>query len=168
MNGIITFTKASVGLSGAAHTRLLATVIALVSVLSGSIDSAYLAAQVARPQTANVLYETGTTRGGFEDWSLTSTPDWQRLKGMLLNNGTRGGAGFAPIFAPYRPTSADYAVEAEIRVTREGNSFGVVVRADIRPDGRQAGYAVGMGFNLARPEQRPTHICYLERVAKWM
>ena len=151
-------------LSSATHTRLSATVIALMSVLSGSVDNADLAAQVSRPETANVLYETGTKRGVFEDWSLSSTPDWQRLKGMLLNDGTRGGAGFAPIFAPYRPTSADYAVEAEIRVIREGNSFGVVVRADIQPDGRKVGYAVGMGQNLARPVQRSTTICYLNGV----
>jgi hypothetical protein len=145
----------------ATHIRLLAIVIAFVSVLSGSDDSGYLAAQVPNPQTAKVLYETGTERGGFGDCSLTSTPEWQRLRGMLLNTGTRTNIDFAPIFAPYRPPSADYAVEAEIRVTREGNSFGVVVRADIQADNTELGYAVGMGVNLARPVQSPTHICYL-------
>jgi hypothetical protein len=162
MNGTITFTKAAVVdmlLSGAVHTRLSATVIALVSVLSGSAYRAELAAQSAEPRAANVLYQTGTKRGGFEDWSLTATPDWQRLKGMLLNDGTRGAPSFAPIIAPYSPESADYAVEAEIRVIRDGHSFGVVVRAR---DNR--GYAVGVGQNLMR---RTPNICYLDGSTSW-
>src|SRR5262245_2696808 len=96
----------------ATHMRLSATVIALVSVLSGSVSSAYLAAQVAEPPTAKVLYEAG----GFEHWSFPLTPDWTRLQGMLLNNGTHRGSVSAPIFAPYRPELAHYAVEADIRV----------------------------------------------------
>jgi hypothetical protein len=111
---------------GATHTRLSATVMALISVLSGPVDSAYLAAQVANPPTAHVLYEAGE----FEHWSFPTTPDWARLHGMLLNNGTHRGSFSAPIFAPYRPELANYAVEADIRVIEEGDSFGVVVRVD--------------------------------------
>ena len=147
--------------SDAAHTRLSAAMIALVSVLSGSAFSADLAAQRANPSTTHVLYETRT----FDDWSISSTtPDWARLRNMLLNRGTAKGAGFVPIFAPYRPTSADYAVEAEIRVIRDENSFGLVARGDVRTDGRNEGYAAGIGANLARPVQRTTSLCYLNGV----
>ena len=110
------------------HTRLSATVIVLVSVLSGSVYSASLAAQVAEPPTGNVLYEAG----GFEHWSFPITPDWTRLHGMLLNNGTKRGSVSAPIFAPYRPEVANYAVEAAIRVIEAGDSFGVVVRVALQ------------------------------------
>jgi hypothetical protein len=107
---------------------------------------------VAEPKTANMLYETGTEKGGFEDWSLTPTRDWRRLKGMLLNAGTYAGEDFAPIFAPYKPEYGDYAVEADIRVIENGYSFGVVVRAN----GKE-GYAVGVGVG-----NKHTHICYLD------
>jgi hypothetical protein len=130
-----------------------AALLVLVSVLSGSAYSAAPAAQ-------QVLYDAGN----FNDWSFTSTPDWTHLRGMLLNNGAHGGHDFAPIFAPYRPESADYAVEADLRVTKEGLSFGIVVRADIPPGRKREGYAAGMGANLARPVQHPTHICYLEGI----
>src|SRR5262245_38828516 len=130
-------------LRGATHTRPSTTVIALVSVLSGSVSSAYLAAQVAEPPTAHVLYEAG----GFEHWSFPLTPDWTRLHGMLLNNGTNRGRVSAPIFAPYRPELANYAVEADIRVIEDGDSFGVVVQVD--DDGR--GYAAGVGIKGDHP-----------------
>jgi len=98
---------------------------------------------------AGVLYETGVGKGGFEAWSLT--PDWKHLNGVLLNDGT--GGNFAPIFAPYRPNSADYVVEAQIRsLTNASNSFGVVVRAD---GGK--GYATGVGGGWGGT----TNICYL-------
>jgi hypothetical protein len=119
-----------------------------------------LAALRAEPQTANVLYETGTTRSRFEDWAVSSTtPDWIRLNGMLLNKGTHHDGSFAPILAPYTPESANYAVEADIRAIRDGHSFGVVVRAR----GRQ-GYAVGVGQNLM---QRTPNICYLDGLTSW-
>ena len=124
------------------HTRLSATVIVLVSVLSGSVYSASLAAQVAKPPTGNVLYEAG----GFEHWSFPITPDWTRLHGMLLNNGTHHSRAFAPLFAPYRPESAPYAVEAEIRIIEDGDSFGIIVQAD----GASGGYACGVATNPAR------------------
>jgi hypothetical protein len=130
-------------LRGATPTRRSTTVMALVSVLSGAVSSAYLAAQVADPPTAHVLYEAGR----FEHWSFPLTPDWTRLHGMLLNNGTHRGSVSAPIFAPYRPALANYAVEADIRVIEEGDSFGVVVRVD--DDGR--GYAAGVGRKGGQP-----------------
>jgi hypothetical protein len=91
--------------------------------------------------TQGLLYETGIDRGGFERWSLT--PGWGRLDGMLINNGTRSDRDFCPALAAYRPASADYAVEADIRVVEEsdrfGDSFGVVVRVN-----GEEGYAVGV------------------------
>jgi len=125
------------------HTRFSATVIVLVSVLSGSVYSTYLAAQGAEPPTAHVLYEAD----GFEHWSFPLTSDWTHLHGMLLNNGTNRGSVSAPIFAPYRPEVANYAVEAAIRVIEAGDSFGVVVRVD--DDGR--GYAAGIGRKGGMP-----------------
>ena len=64
--------------------------------------------------TPGLLYDTGTGRGGFERWPLT--PGWSRHNEMLLNDGTRSDKDFSPTIAPYRPASADYAVEAEIHV----------------------------------------------------
>jgi hypothetical protein len=124
-------------------TRLSATVLALVSVLSGAVSRAYLAAQVADPPTARVLYEAR----GFAHWSFPLTPDWTRLHGMLRHNGTNHGSVSAPIFAPYRPEVANYAVEADIRVIEAGDSFGVVVRVD--DNGR--GYAAGVGIRGGLP-----------------
>jgi len=66
---------------------------------------------------------------------------------MLLNNGTHRGSVSAPIFAPYRPELANYAVEADIRVIEDGDSFGVVVRVD--DDG--GGYAAGVGIKGGQP-----------------
>jgi hypothetical protein len=103
--------------------------------------------------TPNVLYETGIGKGEFDGWLLT--PGWKRHNGMLLNDGTRGNKEFFPSMAPYKPLSADYAVETEIRVIQEsdkyGDSFGVVVRANDRE-----GYAVGVAS-----KKRGTRICYL-------
>jgi hypothetical protein len=102
----------------------------------------------------DMLYETFK----FEKWSLT--PDWKRLSnGMLVNDGTGSFSDFAPIFAPYKPDSEDYAVEAEIQVIQSANasSFGVVVRADGKD-----GYAVGAGAGQGRHwRQKDTNICYL-------
>src|SRR5262249_21312983 len=89
------------------------------------------------------LYEAA----GFEHWSFPLTSDWTHLHGMLLNNGTNRGSVSAPIFAPYRPEVANYAVEAAIRVIEAGDSFGVVVRVD--DDGR--GYAAGIGRKGGMP-----------------
>jgi hypothetical protein len=104
------------------------------------------------PPPPNVLYGTGMGTGEFERWSLS--PGWSRLKGMLINDGTRGNRDFLPSIAPYRPASADYVVEAEILVIDDGdrnnNSFGIVVRVN-----NQNGYAVGVTSNGA------TRICYL-------
>lgn len=103
--------------------------------------------------TQGLLYETGIDKGEFEKWSLT--PGWGRLAGMLINNGTRGDKDFFPALAAYGPASADYAVEADIRVVKEsdrlGDSFGVVVRVN-----GEEGYAVGVASRGG-----PTRICYL-------
>lgn len=97
--------------------------------------------------TAELLYETGIGKGRFQGWSLT--PDWKRLSnGMLVNDGTGPYSRFAPIFAPYQPEAADYAVETEIRVIQDyASSFGVVVRAN-----GKGGYAVGLGGDGIVPQ----------------
>jgi hypothetical protein len=91
------------------------------------------------PQAAapDVLYETSTEKDGFENWPTTR--DWKRLNGMLLNDGTMKKS--VPIYAPYKPKSADYVVEAEIRVNRsvDHSSFGFFVRVN-----GNDGYAVGV------------------------
>jgi hypothetical protein len=97
----------------------------------------------AEPQVTDgpgVLYETGTGKGSFEGWSLT--PDWKHLTELLLNDGTGSCFSIAPSFAPYKPTSADVVVEAQIQVLKNGCGFGVVVRAD-----GDKGYAAGVDVN---------------------
>jgi hypothetical protein len=147
--------------SRATRLRFSAAMMALMSMLVGSASSADLATQRTQPEPSNVLYETTT----FDDWSIPpAKSDWARLGNMLVSRGSRRGADFVPILAPYRPPSADYAVEADIRVIREGNSFGVVAREGTEQGGRRRreGYAGGIGANLARPNvQRPTSLCYL-------
>jgi len=77
-------------------------------------------ASTPTPETSDVLYETGINKSGFEDWVLT--PDWKRLNGMLVNDGTGSRKRFDPAFASYRPESADYAIEAKIRVISDSDN----------------------------------------------
>jgi hypothetical protein len=133
--------------SSATRPRCSAAIMALMSVLIGSASSADLATQRTQPDPANVLYETMT----FNDWSIPpAKSDWGRLGNMLVSRGNRRGADFVPILAPYRPTSADYAVEADIRVIREGNSFGVVAREGTEQGGRPAKVTQGVLGRISR------------------
>jgi hypothetical protein len=99
----------------------------------------------------DVLYDSETSKDGFETWSLT--PDWKHLNDTLANDGTGPYPRFAAIFASYDPQSADYILEAEIRVIRHkySASFGLIARAHDK-----GGYAVGLdAFSSA------VNICYL-------
>jgi hypothetical protein len=121
-----------------------------------SMDQPTPQPSISTPKSVDVLYETGE----FENWSLTR--GWGRVSSMLLYDGTERDFQIAPIFAPYTPQAADYAVEAEIRVIEDfRGSFGVVVRAN----GKQ-GYAVGIGTKSGSTSDEPgiqvTNICYLD------
>ncbi|GAC1350340.1 MAG: hypothetical protein NVSMB27_31920 [Ktedonobacteraceae bacterium] len=91
-----------------------------------------------------VLY-TANWSSGLNGWS--GTGDWKTLNGLLLNDGTNGGAiDNAPTILV--PTSligiANYAVEAVIQVQSYSNyapSFGFVLRAA----GAGQGYMAGIG-----------------------
>lgn len=86
-------------------------------------------------------YSASWGAGGASGWIGPS--DWKTVDGMLVNDGTGEYSSFKPIFAPYHPPSANYAVEAQIRVSANsaGSSFGLVARAD----GQGGGYAGGAG-----------------------
>jgi Putative peptidoglycan binding domain/Curli production assembly/transport component CsgG len=118
--------------------------------VSGEAEPGPKATPTIQAAARSVLYETGVEKGGFAGWSLS--PDWKHLNGMLVDDGT---ADTGAAVAPYNPRSADYAVEAEIRVIQEGdfrNGFSIFVRA-----GNKAGYQVAVG-KLNGPV---TRICYL-------
>lgn len=104
-----------------------------------------------------ILYETGVGKGEFEGWSLPS--NWKHLNGMLVSNGTGPGSNnnFIPVQAQYVPTTANYAVEAEIQTienTVYGN-YGLAVRAT---NDNKEGYVglVGRWGNWTA-----SNICYL-------
>jgi hypothetical protein len=98
----------------------------------------------------DALYDS---KASFERWSLT--PDWNRLNDMLVNDGSGPYPRFAVIFAPYELDSADYILEADIRVVRHDRSasFGLIARANDK-----GGYAVGLG----KPNST-ANVCYLDR-----
>lgn len=100
-------------------------------------------ASAPRAAPGTVLYEADWSQG-MDGW--VGPGDWKLLGGMLLNDGTGDYSEFFPLIAPVDLAgTADYAVEAEIRVVEEASSFGIVVRADNRGGGYVAG--VGRGWN---------------------
>jgi hypothetical protein len=96
----------------------------------------------------DILYETGVGKGEFQGWSLPS--NWKHLNGMLVSDGTGPGASgsIVPAYAPYVPTTADYAVEAEVQIIQNTSSgaLGLIVRATIDNKEGYAGY-VGRSYN---------------------
>lgn len=82
-----------------------------------------------------ILYEANTS-GGFEEWS--GAGGWQSVSGMLVNDGSSGSPAFAA--APFQVPEPNYAVEVELQWSREGSSFGTVVRG-----GDDGGYWIGYG-----------------------
>lgn len=75
---------------------------------------------------------------GLNPSGWTGTADWDVKDGALASNGT-GDKRMPSAKAPILPSTADYAVEAEIQVTEGCGSFGVIARSD---DGG-GGYALG-------------------------
>jgi hypothetical protein len=63
------------------------------------------------PAPEKVLYQADWSQG-FAGWN--GPPDWKTVSGMLVNDGT--AVGSRNIVAPYRPSTADYAIEIEMRV----------------------------------------------------
>ncbi len=105
------------------------------------------------PQPSNSLYQANWS-GGLNGWSGSS--DWKTVNGMLINDGTarthETNGTTLPIFAPYRPHSANYAVEAEMQFVSMGDQgsedcknpvIAIAVRAN-----NQDGYLGGMDFPL--------------------
>ena len=73
----------------------------------------------------SLLYAADWSRG-LDGW--TGPGHWSSVGGMLVNDGGDSG-GTAPLLAPVRPGSADYAVQAEIQFVRyEGNLFFTAAR----------------------------------------
>jgi hypothetical protein len=66
----------------------------------------------------------------------------------MLEYSSENSLSFGVIWAPYRPPTDDYAVEAEIQVISNPNccdGFGIVVRGDGSGSGRDNNYKAGIG-----------------------
>jgi hypothetical protein len=93
------------------------------------------------PAPGTVLYQADWSQGA-NGWA--GLFGWSWLNGQLLNDGSNGNpSNYIP--APYSPGDHgvnDYAVEAEIQLTRAGRgcgSWGIVVRAASTNQGYQEG-----------------------------
>lgn len=87
------------------------------------------------PKKGDTLYQANWS-SGMNGW--IGSNDWHVVSGMLVNDGTQYETDGNPtIIAPYLPSSADYAVIADIQLVRysdEGSisgldDFGIVVRS---------------------------------------
>ena len=100
-----------------------------------------MAIQGKAPSTytsSGVLYQADTS-GGFDKWK--GTPDWKYLEtGQLINDGT--GSGSANITAPYTLKTADYAIEAQIRLAIRSGCWQYGLEARLTPDSN--GYFAGV------------------------
>ena len=105
-----------------------AAVLTAAALVLPSAAVAAPAPATAQPGTAVVLYAANWS-SGLNGWA--GAPSWKALRGEMVNDGTSGDK--KPILAPYDTRkTADYAVEARIRVTRVGGSdtdgFGLTAR----------------------------------------
>ncbi|MGH8908850.1 MAG: hypothetical protein ACRD0K_20740 [Egibacteraceae bacterium] len=92
--------------------------------IAGASDAASSASSTSE---VALVYEADWT-DGISGWA--GGTGWKTLNGVLLNDGTGGSGGFNTIYADFEPRpTADNAVEAEIRVLRDGfGGFGLVTR----------------------------------------
>jgi len=80
------------------------------------------------PKAGDELYAVTSWPGGLSGWS--GNTDWKTAGGMLVYS-SENQLGGGVIWAPYRPPTSDYAVEAEIQIISDPNccdGFGVIVR----------------------------------------
>ena len=105
----------------------------------------------APPRPNTVIYQANWS-GGSGGWPVGG--QWAILDGKLLNNGSsQNGIQYGPIFAPFVPPIANYAVEASIQVVQQQSSpgFGIFVRAPTTDDlgyvGGISGYLDAHGYN---------------------
>lgn len=79
---------------------------------------------------------------GFNGWA--GSQSWKTVNGIIVNDGTEFGTIMSPL-KPGREGVANYAVEAEIQVIKEGRdgSFGIIMRSDY-----YAGYIFSTGGGL--------------------
>lgn len=87
-----------------------------------------------KPQPGDVLYQANW-EAGPDGWAPTR--GWHYVSGMMVNDGSTDDRldQFQAFWAPYRPSTPDYAVEAEfqwVRFTGTGtNGFGPVARNNL-------------------------------------
>ncbi|MGH8008861.1 MAG: hypothetical protein ACREQ3_17880 [Candidatus Binatia bacterium] len=120
-----------------ARFKLAYVVMTLVALVGGGLAGASFASSASDDE---LLYQADWS-DGLNGWE--GGKDWKTLNASLLNDGTGPDDAVNPILADFKPSTADYAVEAEIRVALSDDFtelFGFVARVD----GKGGGYASGL------------------------
>jgi hypothetical protein len=139
---------------------LVHTFVGAPSTSLGTLSPIAGASATATPAGPHVLYQASWS--GDDTWQ--GTPDWKEQNGVLVNDGSNAVHNLSTptIMVPYDlSTMPDYAIEAQIQVTKTSNSpgFGFFVRYD----NQGHGYIAGAGS----PQGSPPSVFEITTAAGW-
>lgn len=98
----------------------------------------------SQPAPGTTLFYADTS-GGLD--KINGGSSWKHVSGLLVSDGSASQPTILPL--PVHPTTANYAVEAQIQLVQGSCGFGEVARLDESNRGLGAGwYCSGTGANL--------------------
>jgi hypothetical protein len=126
---------------------LIGTILLVLILLGAGIFT--LLTRKNAPLNTNTPLFTADWSSGLNGW--TGSSEWSAANGELISNGHWSGDLSAPattggdaIMSPYQPSTADYALQARMRVLSTPDKCWLALRGRVRNDGSgYSGYFVG-------------------------